>query len=49
MTRRLRQRHHRMFLALAILVPVIFILGLLARRPVPVMPVGINFTPLTTR
>jgi hypothetical protein len=37
MTRAHRQRHRRLWLALALLLPIVFIAGLLARRPVPVM------------
>jgi len=37
MTRAHRQRHRRIWLALALLAPLVFIVGLLARRPVPVM------------
>jgi hypothetical protein len=44
MTRQLRQRHRRVMLALALLVPLIFLAGLLARRAVPVMPAGTSFT-----
>jgi hypothetical protein len=37
MTRAHRQRHRQLWIALAVLLPVVFIVGLLARRPVPVM------------
>lgn len=36
MIRRLRRRHLRMAIALAIVVPAILVLALLARRPMPV-------------
>lgn len=39
MIRRLRQQHLRMALVLAIVVPLILILGLLTRRPAPVQPI----------
>jgi len=38
MTRPLRQLHRRAFILLALLVPLVFIAGLLARRAVPLMP-----------
>jgi hypothetical protein len=37
MTRAHRQRHRRVWLALALLVPLVFVAGLLARRRMPVM------------
>jgi hypothetical protein len=37
MTRELRQRHRRITLTLAVLVTVAFIVGIMVRRPVPVM------------
>jgi hypothetical protein len=37
MTHAHRQRHRRIWIALAGLLPVVFVVGLLARRPVPVM------------
>ena len=37
MTRQLRQHHRRIVLALAVLLPLVFVIGLFARRPVPVM------------
>lgn len=37
MTRQLRQRHRRIWVVLAFLLPIIFITGLRARRSVPVM------------
>lgn len=36
-TRAHRQRHRRLWFALAVLLPAVFLAGLLARRPVPVM------------
>lgn len=33
----LRQRHRRMFTALGLLFPVVFVIGIAARRPIPVM------------
>ncbi len=41
---RLRQRHHRIIWSLAIVLPVVLVVGLSARRPVPVaeiLPVGL--------
>lgn len=38
MTRSLRQRHRRVMLVLAVLLPLLFLVGLRARRPLPVMP-----------
>jgi hypothetical protein len=38
MTRQLRQRHRRVVLALALIVPGLFIAALTARRTVPVNP-----------
>jgi hypothetical protein len=49
MTRQLRQRHRRIMFALAILVPLVFITGMLARRAIPVMPAGVTFTKPTPR
>lgn len=47
MTRALRQRHRRLWLALAVLLPFVLLAGLLARRPVPVMRTGLD--PLVSR
>ena len=37
MIRPLRQRHHRIVIALGILLPVAFALGIAARRPIPIV------------
>lgn len=39
MKRELRRRHLAVFLVLAIVLPVLIVLGLRARRPMPVMDV----------
>jgi len=54
MTRAHRQRHRRLWLALALLLPALFVAGQLARRPVPIQPAApdplvIPFAPLTPR
>ena len=54
MIRPLRQRHHRSFIVLGIFLPVAFAVGIVARKPVPVMaglpealvPVSPQFTAL---
>ena len=49
MTRAHRQYHRRITLALAVLVPIVFIVGVLARRSVPVMPAATDpIAPLTS-
>ena len=50
MIRPLRQKHRRIVVALAIFLPVAFVMGIAARRPIPItehLPSGLATTPQT--